>query len=125
VWAEAATGAETALASTGDVLKLRWVAGTSPGKVPATRVGAAPGIHSIGTVVQENLAAADGEPAHTGTLPDSIRWFDEAAGAIGTRHPPSSMTHFKLVSRNSDSRHKSRSAAPGWQGARSEDIGHI
>jgi len=30
-----------------------------------------------------------------------------------------------LVSRISDTWHKSRSAAPGWQGARSEDIGHI
>src|SRR5690606_19704555 len=30
-----------------------------------------------------------------------------------------------LVSRLSDSVHKSRSAAPGWQGARSSNIGHI
>jgi hypothetical protein len=28
------------------------------------------------------------------------------------------------VSRPRDSRHKSRSAAPGWQGAKSELIGH-
>jgi hypothetical protein len=87
VWAEAATGAETALVCTGDVLKLRRVAGTSPGKVPATLVGDALGIHSIGTVVQENLAAADGEPAHTGTGPDSIRWVDEAAGAMAPDTP--------------------------------------
>ena len=30
-----------------------------------------------------------------------------------------------LVSRNSDTWHKSRSAAPGWQGATTENIGHI
>jgi TolB-like protein len=30
-----------------------------------------------------------------------------------------------LVPWNRDTWHKSRSAAPGWQGARSEDIGHI
>jgi hypothetical protein len=42
--------------------------------------------------------------------------------AVQASSPPSARS---LVSRPRGSWHKSRSAAPGWQGARSENIGHI
>ena len=54
-------------------------------------------------------------------------YLDGAALKLGDGTPVIGLTlrYDRLVSRPSDSWHKSRSGAPGSQGARSENIGHI
>src|SRR5207249_7848766 len=75
-----------------------------------------------------------GYPAQSAPEPPALEPARAAARRVPTPAAPArrstvssrqSSSRRILVSRNSDSLHKSRSAAPGWQGARSAHTGSM